>query len=125
MDATTADSGFPRQLFLFPGHEVKAPLVVADGLGVDSTAMLLGLWQRGIVPDLILHADTGGERPETIAYIPERQRWLASVGFPPLIIVRRKPVLHGKMGSYSTLEGNCLVNETLPSLAFGFRSCSL
>jgi hypothetical protein len=125
MDATIARSGFSRQLALFPMPEVKVPFVVADGLGVDSTALLLGLWQRGIVPDLILHADTGGEHPETVAYIPERQRWLASVGFPALVIVRRRPVLHGKMGSYSTLEENCLVNETLPSLAFGFRACSV
>lgn len=102
-----------------------APLVVADGLGVDSTAMLLGYAQRGIRPDLILHADTGGEHPETVAYIAERRRWLASVGFPDLIVVRRKPVIDGKKGSYATLEENCLVNETLPSLAFGYKACSL
>lgn len=110
------------QLPLFAGH---SPLVVADGLGVDSTAMLLGYWQRGVRPDLILHADTGGEHPETIAYIRERERWLAEVGFPSLVVVRRRPVVGGKMGSYATLEQNCLVNKTLPSLAFGFRGCSL
>jgi hypothetical protein len=26
---------------------------------------------------------------------------------------------------YTTLEGNCLTNETLPSLAFGMKSCSI
>jgi hypothetical protein len=34
------------------------PLVVAYGLGVDSTAMLVELAQRKIRPDLILFADT-------------------------------------------------------------------
>ena len=36
--------------------------MVAYGLGVDSTAMLIGLAQRGIRPDLILFADVGGEK---------------------------------------------------------------
>lgn len=111
------------QLGLFA--PARAPLVVADGLGVDSTAMLLGYFQRGIRPDLILHADTGSEHPGTVAYIPERRRWLAEVGFPDLIIVRRAPVVNGKMGSYSTLEQNCTTNLTLPSLAFGRKACSI
>jgi hypothetical protein len=37
------------------------PLVVAYGLGVDSTAMLVEFVHRGIRPDRILFADTGGE----------------------------------------------------------------
>jgi hypothetical protein len=37
------------------------PLVVAYGLGVDSTAMLVEFARRGIRPDLILFADTGGD----------------------------------------------------------------
>lgn len=41
------------------------PLVVAYGLGVNSTAMLVEFARRGIRPDLILFADTGGEKPET------------------------------------------------------------
>ncbi len=102
----------------------RAPLVVADGVGVNTTAMLVGLWRLGVRPDLILHADTGGEWPETDAYIPERRRWLASVGFPDLVVVRRAPLVNGKMGSYATLEENCLTNKTLPSMAFGFRRCS-
>ena len=40
------------------------PLVVAYGLGVDSTAMLIEFVRRGIRPDLILFADTGGEQPQ-------------------------------------------------------------
>lgn len=98
------------------------PLVVAYGAGVDSTAMLVGMHRLGIRPDLILFADTGGEKPETYAYIRSVvQPWLVSVGFPPVITVRYLPV----RVQYMTLEGNCLDNKTLPSLAFGYKKCSL
>ena len=46
------------------------PLVVAYGLGVNSTAMLVEFARRKIRPDLILFADTGGEKPETYRYMP-------------------------------------------------------
>jgi hypothetical protein len=96
------------------------PLVVAYGLGVDSTAMLIEFVHRGIQPDLILFADTGGEKPETYAYLPVIQRYLASVRFPPVITVRYQP----KWAVYHTLEGQCLHTGTLPSLAYGGKSCS-
>jgi hypothetical protein len=99
----------------------KEPLVVSYGAGVDSTAMLVAMWQRGIRPDLILFADTGGEKPETYAYLPIMDEWLKSVGFPQITTVRYVPV----RAPYTTLEGKCLANETLPSLAFGRHSCSL
>ena len=35
--------------------------VVGYGAGTDSTAMLVGLWQRSVPVDLILFADPGGE----------------------------------------------------------------
>ena len=97
------------------------PLAVAYGLGVDSTAMLVQFQRLGLRPDLILTADTGGEKPETYAYLPVMQAWLASVGFPPVVVVQRAKSKKG----YTTLEGNCLINQTLPSLAFGRKSCSL
>jgi hypothetical protein len=37
------------------------PLSVSYGLGVDSTAVLVGLVQTGIRPDLIMFADVGAE----------------------------------------------------------------
>src|SRR3712207_8674342 len=53
-----------------------------------STAMLVEFALRGIRPDLILFADTGGEKPETYAYLPVIQRYLARVGFPTVTTVR-------------------------------------
>jgi hypothetical protein len=97
------------------------PLAVAYGLGVDSTAMLIEFVHRGIRPDLILFADTGGEKPETYAYLPVIQRYLKTVGFPAIVTVRYVP----KRASYHTLEQQCLTTATLPSLAYGGKSCSL
>lgn len=105
-------------------YDPALPLVIAYGMGVDSTAMLVGLWRRGIRPDKILFADTGSEKPETYAYLPVIQAWLRSVGFPEVEVVRYVPKRF-KNGFYDTLEGNCLQNSTLPSLAFGRKSCSL
>jgi hypothetical protein len=97
------------------------PLVVAYGLGVNSTALLIEFARRGIRPDLILFADTGGEKPETYQYLQVIGPFLARVGFPDVITVRYRPV----RAAYATLEGQCLHTDTLPSLAYGGRSCSL
>ena len=43
--------------------------VASFGGGTDSTAMLIGMWQRKEPVDLILFADTGGEKPHTYKYI--------------------------------------------------------
>lgn len=94
------------------------PLVVAYGLGVDSTAMLVEFARRGVRPDLILFADTGGEKPETYAYLPIIQRFLAHIGFPTVVTVRYQPT----RAVYDTLEGQCLHTGTLPSLAYGGKS---
>lgn len=101
------------------------PLVVSYGLGVDSTAALLGLRRRGIRPDLILFADTGNERHEVYQYLPTMQQWLQSVKFPPVTVVRYIPQDFSHYPPYTSLGSNCLTNGTLPSLAFGFKSCSL
>src|SRR5687767_4785495 len=104
-----------------PRPHPEWPLVVAYGLGVNSTAMLVEFANRGITPDLILFADTGGEKPETYAYMPVIEDYLRRVNFPPLVTVRYEP----KTAPYHTLEGQCLHTGTLPSLAYGGKSCSL
>jgi len=101
---------------------MKPPLIVCYGMGVDSTAMLILLHRIHIKPDLIIFADTGGEKPETYAYLPTINKWLDSVGFPRVVVVRYEPPI----AKYKTLEGNCLDNETMPSISFNFirKSCS-
>lgn len=53
----------------------RQPFQVADGLGVDSMAMLIGLAQRGIRPDAILFADTVAEKDETYARGEKVESW--------------------------------------------------
>ncbi len=94
------------------------PLIVSWGGGVNSTAMLIGFWESWVRPDLILFADTGGEKPETYAFLPIFNQWLVAHDFPPIRTVQYHPE------RYTTLEENCLANHTLPSIVFGFRSCA-
>lgn len=111
-----------RDLF---SQSAESPLIVAYGMGVDSTALLVGYAERGIRPDQILFADTGSEKPDTYAYGRDiMPAWLESVGFPPLVTVRYQPQNFKNWPPYQSLEENCLTNSTLPSLAFGFKSCS-
>ncbi len=109
----------PPQLDVF--DDPAEPISVAYGMGVDSTAMLVGMRKRGIRPDLILFADTGGELPETLAYGDHvLQPWLRVAGFPALVTVRYRP----RHGRYATLEENCTTLRVLPSLAYGRKACS-
>jgi hypothetical protein len=102
----------------------REPTVVCYGLGVDSTAVLVGLHQRGESPDLIIFADVGSERQTTYDYIETANRWLDSVGFPQITIVRYQPANYKHWPHYHSIEENCLTNITLPSIAYGRHSCS-
>lgn len=88
--------------------------IVSFGGGVNSTAMLIGMHERGEKPDAILFADTGGEKPETYEHVARMREWLAANSMPEITIVREA----------KTLEADCLDRETLPGKAFGFGSCS-
>jgi hypothetical protein len=100
--------------------EIKQPLMVAYGAGVDSTAMLILMHRNGERPDAILFADTGSEKPETIDYISKIMNpWLRSVDFPEVVVVKKNAK------RYNSLWENCFANETLPSLAYGLKGCSL
>jgi hypothetical protein len=78
----TARSQLSLQFNANGSPEKREPLVVCYGAGRDSTALLVGLWLRGIRPDLILFADVGAEKQATYDYLAIMNRWLKSVGFP-------------------------------------------
>ena len=103
----------------------KQPLVVAYGLGVDSTAALVRLHEAAIRPDVIMFADVKAEKKETYDYLPVIQAWLSSVGFPQVTVVENLVKDFKHWPAYRGILENCLTNATLPSLAFGFKSCSL
>jgi hypothetical protein len=102
----------------------RQPLVVCYGAGRDSTAVLVGLHQRGIRPDLIIHADTGSEREATYAYIPIINAWCRKVGFPEVTIVVNKVSDFKRWPPYHSLEENILTNRALASISYGHNKCS-
>jgi hypothetical protein len=103
---------------------MRSPVVVSYGGGIDSFAVLIGMRDRGERPDAIVFADTGGEKPETYAYLGEHLNpWLARWGFPRLTTVRRPDFGRSKTGD-KTLEDECLRLGTPPSRAFGFSTCA-
>lgn len=100
---------------------MSAPLVVSYGGGVNSTAMLIGFYERGQRPDLILFSDTGGEKPETYSHMQIVNAWLRSIGWPEITVVS---VADNPNAVAKTLEETCLQLETLPSIAYGWKTCS-
>lgn len=95
--------------------------VVSYGAGTNSTAMLTGMVaRREPAPYAILLADTGGERPKAYEYVEMFSGWLTRQGYPPITIVK-KVDLHGDV---LTLEQNCLNKHMLPSIAYGYKTCS-
>lgn len=97
------------------------PIIVSDGGGTNSAAMLVGMREHGERPDAILFADTGAEKPRTYGHLLVMQRWCERVGFPPITIVRGdKP----SQRSDGTLEHQMLRLRSIPSRAFGFGQCS-
>lgn len=94
--------------------------IVSFGGGTNSTALLIECVKRGIEIDLILFADTGGERPHTYKYKALFNKWLKENGMPEIVTVQQV----NQYGTAITLEQICLNLNQLPSLAYGFKSCS-
>lgn len=99
-------------------------LAVAYGGGVNSTAFLIEFVRLGIKPGLILFSDTGGERPATYAFVKQFSDWLVSKGFPAIVTVSKTGRTFNAQGQHENLEENCLRMHRLPSIAYGFKTCS-
>ena len=83
------DAGTRVPDFLLPP---RAPNVLAYGVGVDSTALLVELEARGEKPDLVITADTGVEKPETYDY----QRMIAAFHPVSLLVGGHNGVARGE-----------------------------
>lgn len=94
--------------------------IVSFGGGTNSTAVLINMVNKQIIPDEILFADTGGEHLYTYEFIKELNYWLISKGFPEIKTLRYA----NKNGDELTLEQDCLNNNTIPPIAFGWKTCS-
>ncbi|RSU72110.1 hypothetical protein BRX37_20070 [Sphingomonas sp. S-NIH.Pt3_0716] len=100
------------------------PVVLAYGIGVDSTALLVELEARGEAPDLVLTADPGAEKPDTYAYQRMIAAWMAARGIR-YDVVRYVPQRFKHWPPYYSILANVLTNATLPSISLGRHSCSL
>lgn len=106
------------------------PFVVSYGMGVDSTAMLIGLHAEGLRPDAIVFGDTGAEKRETYDFLEHMNGWLREHDFPEVTVVRYEPSAKraidprtGRM--YDDFEGKLLATKQLPSLSYKGHSCSI
>jgi hypothetical protein len=98
----------------------ELPVVVSFGGGTNSTAMLCGFRERGIVPALICFADTGGELPHTYEHVEEMDKKCREWWGLGIETVRKL-----YKGQPETLEQQCLRTKQLPSLAYGKKQCSV
>jgi hypothetical protein len=111
-----------EQLFINP----LSPVVVSYGGGVNSTALLIALKYKNIIPDDIIFADTQAEMPETYQYLEIFNQWLINNGMPSITVVKQNSFTHRKTGQqYSSIEEKCLLSHELPSKAYGHSSCAL
>lgn len=104
--------------------DLPQPVVLAYGIGVDSTALLVELESQGTPPDLVITGDPGVEKPETYAYQKMIAAWMTARGIP-YVTVRYTPRRFKHWPPYFDLLSNVLTNATLPSISLGRHSCSL
>ncbi len=132
-----------RQLPLFPPvitlaegricgpFPADAPVIVSNGVGIDSVALLIELRRLNIRPSAIVTAlvgrdEYGNEHRRFYQYLPILEQWLAEAGFPSITYIWYEMKRTAKHFPYASLAGNCLANRTLPSISFRrHHSCSL
>jgi len=95
--------------------------IISFGGGTNSTAMIIGIHQRGIPIDMIVFADTGGEKPHTYEFIETLNIYLAARGLPEITVVRKVD----ENGDVMTLEDHCQKYNRLPGVAYGISDCAV
>lgn len=114
----------------FPQPRPAGHVVVAYGGGVNTIALLIELRRLNLRPTAIVMADPGDEWPETIAYRDDvANPWLASIGWPTVTVVSRASEAQYRPRAHATPQGTlreeCERIASLPSIAYGFKKCSL
>ena len=104
------------KILINPALTLVSDFVICSyGGGTNSTALLIECVKRGIRVDMILFADTGAEKPHTYDYVEYFSKWLVSEGYPAIQIVK---------APNKSLEQDCFDRKALPSVAYGFKTCS-
>lgn len=99
----------------------QMPVVFSYGGGTNSAAILIELINRRYSPpDLIVFSDAGAEQPHTYESLLVMSEYAQANGYPAITTVRNEGVSrHG--GLYEM----CMKNRVLPSVAYGFKQCSV
>jgi hypothetical protein len=112
-----------RELALLPmrpeGARVSV-VVFAYGGGTNSKGLGIELVKRGEPLHLTLFARAGRERARTYADVQNMSLWFSVHGYPPITEVQRVRA----DGRPLTLEEDCLEKGMLPSIAYGYKTCS-
>jgi hypothetical protein len=98
------------------------------GGGVNSIAMFIEMVNRGQRVDRILFADPGAENPETYQAVAKFSKWLVAHDMPPVETVRKTTKKAGRFRGANevlTIERMCIEQKILPSIAYGYKTCSL
>lgn len=120
--STTIQGGYLRAEIARQSKDRMPSLTLLSyGAGTNSTAILVGLHERGEMVDGIIFADTGGEKPATYEHLHVVNAWGVAHGFPPITTVRGSQPAQVRRGS---LEAECLELGTMPSKVFGYGNCS-
>lgn len=90
--------------------------VLAFGGGVNSVALAVRMVRERMPLDYILFSDTLGEKPETYQYFSVLNEFLRRSGYPEITVL---PPYR-----YEGLYGECIRLKRLPSIVYGFKSCS-
>lgn len=100
--------------------DLDVPVICAMGVGNNSIALATKMVQLKMPLNLILFADTVGEKPKTYAYRDMFSKWLQDRGYPEITTVQKVKA----NGDLQGLEEDCLEEHMLPSVAYGFKTCS-
>lgn len=95
--------------------------IVMGGMGDDTAMMIAEMYERGYEPDEIVFCDTGSEFPYTYDFIAYLKWWCIDRKWSKVVVLNKFDKDGGPLALIDMVEEN----NTLPSAAFGSKSCSL
>ena len=102
------------------------PIAVSFGGGLNSSALLWLMHERGIRPDVVMFADTGAEKPSTYDHVRRVSDWAAGLGWDFVVVSRTAypPKGANPADQPTSLEDECIRDGRMPSMAYGSARCS-
>jgi len=90
--------------------------IVCFGGGINSVALVVRMVREKMPIDYILFSDTLAEKPQTYQYFDVLNDFLRRSGYPEITVL---PPYRDE-----GLYGECIRLKRLPSIVYGFKSCS-